>query len=417
MSARRRQRGEGLDVLGSSGVLSPQDTDASIYSAMFDKVDSGRQRVQTVSIFDVLPDPHQPRRAIPSPVRAQWDGKPATTPALFMAWHRLAMQERGQEFQIEPYLLADDTAVRVAEDQVMGPIDTALVELLDLAANIRSNGLTNPITVVHSPNGYHLETGERRWLAYHLLYAYFETEQDKWGRIAARVVEQFSVWRQASENGARANLNAIGRARQLALLIMDLYERRGEGFEQFEQMVNPDGTDRAYYAQVADGVRYPIIRGYNDLVMAAVGLKVPSQVREHRDLLRLPDEVWRIADDLGWTQGKIRSLERQSKVKGKVDTNLLISLALKEAEAEGYRIGIGISPPPTLPDLDSIPTTSPLFAAENFDKIRRLARIARKVGEGAKLSTRDELELPMLREWVYSWLQEVDQNYKRRSRP
>src|SRR5262249_36018206 len=143
------------------------------------------------------PDPLQPRRAIPSPVRIYWDGRPSTIATLFDTWFRMAVDERGKAFDIESFLRGLDDAPRPEEDEKIGPIYASLTDLLDMAANIRANGLTNPITVANTGNGYHLETGERRWLAYHILNLYFEDEQDKWNRIPARVVEDFSVWRQA----------------------------------------------------------------------------------------------------------------------------------------------------------------------------------------------------------------------------
>ncbi|MEP6986901.1 MAG: ParB N-terminal domain-containing protein, partial [Chloroflexota bacterium] len=308
MSNRRRDRQES-NVFDSSGIVTSEMTDSAIFGGIAD-VDSGRQVAKPVSIFDIFPDPLQPRRAIPSPVRAYWDGRPSTTHTLFNAWFRMAVEERGADFKIEPFLVGLE---EVPRPEKMGPIDAALIDLLEMAANIRSNGLTNPITVANTGTSYRLETGERRWLAYHILNTYFEDEQEKWSRIPARVVDGFSVWRQASENNARANLNAISKARQLAILLMDIYQRRsGEKFKSYEEIVGQGDCDRAFYAQVADGTVYPTPQGMGEAVMTAGGFKTSSMMREHRSLLDLPDEVWRVADDLNWTQGRIRQLMRQS---------------------------------------------------------------------------------------------------------
>jgi len=255
VSNRRRDR---QDVFDSGGIVTSEITDSAIFGSIAE-IDSGRQVAKPISILDIYPDPLQPRRAIPSPVRIYWDGRPATTQTLFDAWFRLAVEERGQDFRIEPFLLGLDEAPR---PEKIGPIDAAFIDLLEMAANIRANGLTNPITVANTGSGYRLETGERRWLAYHILCTYFENEQEKWGRIPARVVDGFSVWRQASENNARANLNAISKARQLAILLMDLYQSQmGEKFRTFEQLVGQGECDRAFYAQVADGNVYPTLKG------------------------------------------------------------------------------------------------------------------------------------------------------------
>ncbi len=393
MSNRRRDRQES-NVFESGGIVTSEITDSAIFGSIAE-VDSGRQVAKPIGIFDIYPDPLQPRRAIPSPVRSYWDGRPSTTAALFNSWFHLAIEERGQDFKIEPYLLALDEAPR---PEKMGPIDAAFIDVLEIAANIRSNGLTNPITVANTGSGYRLETGERRWLAYHVLYTYFEHEQDKWGRIPARVVDGFSVWRQASENNARANLNAISKARQLSILLMDLYQRqRGERFRTYEQLVGQGECDRAFYAQVADGDLYPTPQGSVEAVMTAGGFKTSSQMREHRKLLRLPDEVWRIADDLNWTQGRIRQLERQS---GDDDKNL-ISLALKQASTDGYSIGISQPPPPPVQlDEPELVDDSP-FSTQTFARFRKVFSRVKAIGEGTRrASDMDIWEIQKMREWL-----------------
>ena len=393
MSNRRRDRQES-GIFDSGGIVTSEITDSAIFGSIAE-VDSGRQVAKPISIFEIFPDALQPRRAIPSPVRTYWDGRPSTTAALFNSWFHLAVEERGIDFKIEPYLLALDEAPR---PEKMGPIDAAFIDLLEMAANIRSNGLTNPITVANTGNGYRLETGERRWLAYHILYTYFENEQDKWGRIPARVVDGFSVWRQASENNARANLNAISKARQLAILLMDLHQRQlGEKFRTFEQLVGQGECDRAFYAQVADGNIYPTPKGTGEAVMTAGGFKTSSQMREHRDLLRLPDEVWRIADDLNWTQGRIRQLVRQSEG----DDKNLISLALKQASTDGYKVGISQPPPPPLQiEEPEIVDDSP-FSTQTFARFRKVFSRVKAIGEGTRrVSERDLWEIQNMREWL-----------------
>ena len=393
MSSRRRS-GREANIFDSGTVLTPEETASAIFGNIAD-VDAGRQVAKPINILDIFPDPLQPRRAIPSPVRTYWDGRPLTTSALFNSWIHLTKEERGDDFNIEPYLVALDEAPR---PERVGPIEASLVEILELAANIRSNGLTNPITVANTGNGYRLETGERRWLAYHILYTYFEDEQDKWGRIPARVVDGFSVWRQASENNARANLNAISKARQLAILLMDLYQRqRGEKFHTYEQMVGQGECDRSFYAQVADGNLYSTPKGSGEAVMTAGGFKTSSQLREHRDLLRLPDEVWRVADDLNWTQGRIRQLVRQSEGNDKT----LISLALKQASTDGYRIGIATAPSPTLPPDEPIEMDDSPFSDQTFSRFRKVFSRVKAIGEGTRrASDMDIWEIQKMREWL-----------------
>src|SRR5690606_4780692 len=131
-----------------------------------------------------------------------------------------------------------------------GPIESALIRVIDLSASIRRDGLTNPITIADEDGQFIIETGERRWLAYHLLYWRLNTlnndDQHDWSRIPAHVVDELSIWRQASENNARADLNAIGKARQLALLLMDIFVQEGVQFEHLDNYQN----DQTFYAQV-----------------------------------------------------------------------------------------------------------------------------------------------------------------------
>lgn len=395
MSANKRRQNRD-NVFGSGSVLTTEETAAAIFGSIAD-VDAGRQVARPVSIFEIHPDPLQPRRAVPSLVRSHWDGRPATTAALFSHWHLLAQQERDQDFALEPYVLASDEVLR--PDNI-GPIESSLLDVAELAANIRSHGLTNPITVARSQQVYRLETGERRWLAYHLLYLMFENEQDTWGRIPARLVDEFSVWRQAGENNARANLNAISKARQLAILIMNLHERQGTRFLTYEEIVPPGGSDRLFYSQVSVGQGsdgYSIPYGSGELVLNAMGLKQPSQLREYRDLLRLPDEVWQIADDLNWTQGKIRDLKRRSDGNDK----LLISLAVKLAKAERYQVGISVEDLPPLPQKASPQPEGVVLSAENKKLLYKMWRLAERVGQGRKkLSEREKWEIDVVMKWL-----------------
>lgn len=395
MSASKRRQNRD-NVFGSSSVLTTEETAAAIFGSIAD-VDAGRQVAKPISIFEIHPDPLQPRRAVPTPVRSHWDGRPATTAALFSHWHLLAQQERDQDFALEPYVLASDEVLR--PDKI-GPIEASLLDVAELAANIRSHGLTNPITVARSQQVYRLETGERRWLAYHLLYLMFENEQDTWGRIPARLVDEFSVWRQAGENNARANLNAISKARQLALLIMNLHEQQGARFRSYDEVVQPGGSDRLFYAQVSAGQGsdgYSIPYGSGELVLNAMGLKQPSQLREYRELLRLPDEVWQMADDLNWTQGKIRDLKRRSNS----DDKLLISLAVKLAKAERYPVGISVEDLPPLPQKAPPQPEGVVLSAENKKLLYKMWRLAERVGQGRKrLSEREKWEIDVVLKWL-----------------
>ncbi|MEO8608882.1 MAG: ParB N-terminal domain-containing protein [Chloroflexota bacterium] len=297
-----------------------------------------------VSIFEIVPDAKQPRRQIPSTVRQHWNGDTQTLSDMFVAWVELFAEESGRTFDdIETFINQVLAGEEVSPAEVYtgevadskrnwGVIGGSLMAVVNLAAEIRRDGLTNPITVVRVGNQFLIETGERRWLAFHLLHIFLGVSSNAWTTIPAREVKESSVWRQASENTAREQLNAISMARQLAILLMDLIS--DEDFLTFDEVVEGFPCDRAYYAQVSDGNRYRIPRGKGEQLVNAMGVKNPEMLRRYRDLLRLPDEIWMLADDLDWEEGFIRTRVAEfSPIE-----SLQIAKARMLAEEVGYRV-------------------------------------------------------------------------------
>lgn len=284
----------------------PDESYQAVTQAFFGQIAEADRNVvaKPVDIFTITPDPAQPRRAIPSVVRAAWDGKTDTVSDMLARWMNLV------EISPQMYL---DPAPDFERPAAVHPLAESLIRLIDLAATIRRDGLNDPIIVVRHGDGYEIEDGERRWLAHHLLYAY--TNDERWRKIPARIEDQMNVWRQASSNGARASLNAIGKARQLAILLMDLYAGMGVVFAPFEAMVAPGGCDRAYYAQAADGNKFSARGAVVENLLAATGLKNPVQIRQYRALLNIPDQLWLSADDNNLTEREIRNIQAENKRK------------------------------------------------------------------------------------------------------
>ena len=340
----RNQLGKAFDT--TPPPLTTQELDESFYGT-FATLDAGRMDAEPVSILRIYPDPAQPRRTIVSACRHLWNGQPDTVVTLFDQWLKAitserylaladqklseAERQRASYFDLEGYLEADED--RVNRDYPAGPIEANFLRVVDLAASIRRDGLTNPITVAHAGVNFQLETGERRWLAFHLLHAFYDgadgrpDERDRWSKIPARVVERASVWRMANENNVRADLNAIGKARQFALLLMDIYRQRGREFATYDEMIAPGESDRKFYAQVFDSKEFPM-RGVTDKLLQAMGFNSRTQMSEHRALLLLPDQVWQWADDLNWAQRRIRDMQREARREdGKLDRKLLVEVA------------------------------------------------------------------------------------------
>lgn len=335
MSSRRRQDGGNMFERKQGTGLSLMEMDAKVYGALDD---GGILSAVPVSIHEIRPDARQPRRQVPSALR-HLVGEPD---ALFSAW----MFALADEWEWPPEMVENHINLLLNGDEVSDPdlyqqdapsterkvrvMEQSLLAVVNLAADIRRvGGLTNPITIAGQPGRYLIETGERRWLAYHLLHLRYGAE---WERIPARKVQAASVWRQASENTARANLNAISMARQFAVLLMDLL-----GAEQFQPFEAFEGQhDRAYYAQVADGQTYRVPRGKGEQLLNAMNLKEAQQLRQYRNLLRLPDAVWTMADDLNWSEYFIRA-----QVVGRaVSERQIVHMAEYFASAEGYTVAV-----------------------------------------------------------------------------
>ena len=321
MSRRRRNRdreGTLLNLRRSSA----QDAADAIYRDAglppdIARLDNQRKTARPVDISNIWPDRAQPRRAVPLRARMYWDGDPRNVAQLFAGWQQ-ELRHEGSFLELEALLHQthlpqgvdgnqDESNVDAAWLEQVGPLAAALMELAALALSIRQSGLTNPITVARAERAFMLETGERRWLAWHLLHLHFP--QENWTHIPAHLVEYVDVWRQAGENSARRNLNAIGRARQLAILLMDLLRERGYSFRDYDEVLAAGGNEREYYAQVADGHEFRVPRGEGERLLHAMGLKSPTQLRQYRALLRLDDQRWQQADERDLAEGEIRRLQ------------------------------------------------------------------------------------------------------------
>ena len=284
--------------------------------------DSEYQAIEAVSIHEIRPNAIQPRYSIPHDLTDMLELNSENIIDIFERWIAAVQLESGQkDFDILNYLTGavterGDKAEREPNESAglaslpHSAKEYALMKLIDLAASIRRDGLSNPVSLARHADHYEIETGERRWLAYHILYWRFgdgDTRPDgslvNWSRIPARIVKGVDVWRQASENNARDNLNAISRARQLSLLLMDLH-----GWRHFRPLAECE-SEQAFYAQVADGARWRIPRGQGERLLNAMGMAEASQLRQYRALLRLPAELWRKGDDESLSEGELRKLK------------------------------------------------------------------------------------------------------------
>lgn len=298
--------------LPSMPLSSLNDVDRGIYGDI-EAVDSSRLVAEPIDIHSIYPDPVQPRRILPLMFRNSVQSGAdlyENMPRLWTEWENQINQTRFTPLNIEQmiYHQSHSDEDRNEDDlpEVMSTSESILMEIIQLAASILRDGLTNPITVVTAGPYHHIETGERRWLAYHLLY--HVTQDSAFMQIPARVVNEFNVWRQASENNARQNLNAIGKARQFALLMMDLWQYDEKAPRQFSPM-GAFETDREFYAQVGD-MRPPY--GKADQLLNALGAQTSATFTRCRKLLSLPDPVWDIGDLMSLPEDTLLKLEQLS---------------------------------------------------------------------------------------------------------
>lgn len=297
MAKRRKNIGGGA-FDGTSDQMLQQDAD---FFGQLSKRDAGRELIRTLPLMQVWPDLKQPRRVVPASIRKDWDGSPVNAGAVLNHWMNRAGELSGLPIPaMTSALIAGEDVEQSLETENV--IASVWLDLVGLAASIKVDGLQNPITVVQSGDNYVVETGERRWMASLLLRAFDESVDS----IKARIVQP-NVWAQAAENGRRQSLNAIGMARQLALLIMAMYE--DQEFQPYETLVQPGTSDRAYYAQVSE---LQIRRGFSQRVLDATGLKSKYQISQYRRLLTIPDDLWQLADEENWTEFKIRGAISES---------------------------------------------------------------------------------------------------------
>jgi len=301
---RPRPKFTGSNPLGGDNTpttpLTPIKADSAIYSAnKLEIAPSGNIVAPPIPLVDIRPNRLQPRRIIPLRLLDGWLGEVDVAQEVFNRWHQEAEDILGNP--IDVFAVINKQSSLFEDDQQIPPgIVQDFIEELQLAGEILRDGLTNPITVIGNRPPYIIETGERRWLAYYILWLL--TDDSRWSSIPAVIQDKDgSVWRTASENGVRQNLNAIAKARQLAILIMHLNQSRHEylPYEAFE-------NDREYYAQVADGNIHKIPTDSAQAVSDATGLNGYARVSQFRRILNLSNEAWDLADEQNWKEEKIR---------------------------------------------------------------------------------------------------------------
>jgi hypothetical protein len=143
---------------------------------------------------------------------------------------------------------------------------------------------------------YRIETGERRYWANYINMEFIPSYQGD-GTVPCIILPpgEASVFRQAKENTSRAGLNAIGMARQVALLILAVHD--------IHPPLGP--VDHDFYRQALE----LDLRGkpeYTGDILNAMGGITRQRMSQYKLLLSLSDESIELADQHSMDEGKLR---------------------------------------------------------------------------------------------------------------
>lgn len=251
-------------------------------------------RVERILLEMVRPDPVQPRRVLPEQIHFAFHEQRLTpTQALkqLVQLVQVAARQQGRPFTNVLELLPNSDDERDEEGEVkLSPEEQLLRDLVNLAVTIRDDGQVNPLTVVDVSQGvtrlFRIETGERRYWATWLLRDFMPHYTGD-GMIPCLIIptEKASVFRQAKENMARSGLSSIAMARQLALLLLTVYEYQ-----------IPDvAVSNEFYRQALE-LDLRGRREYNEAILSAMGGVKKGYLSYIKNLLRLSDEALELAD-------------------------------------------------------------------------------------------------------------------------
>ncbi len=292
--AKRRSRGTRalLEEMGDLGDLARTPSEIS-----------GRGvKVVSIVLDRIRPDPAQPRRVLPEPIRSEFLSGHINARQALERWEALVTDEALSLGRPRPDWQAlldrnpedrDADPITVDPPGQAGPEEELLRAIVATAATIRHGGQVSPITVSEMDGGsyYRIETGERRYWAHHWLTMWVS---EGFEQIQCIVVPEASPWRQAAENTSREGLSAMAMARQLATLLLDLYD------------IRPDYTRPIPNDWYRQALEYRVPRGEGANLRAALGGIERSQFSRIQALLRLPDPAWELADRYRLEEKRLR---------------------------------------------------------------------------------------------------------------
>jgi hypothetical protein len=274
-----------LDILSSIG-----DQDFLGAEVMQNLRDHGL-RVERIAISLIRPDAAQPRRVLPEAIHHSFHSQeitPVQALKQYIEKGRIIARQKGRPFENLLDLLT--SAEDATEDVALTPPERDLRELTNLAVTLRQDGQVNPLTIVDRTEGampsYIIETGERRYWANYIDMEFIPGYQGD-SSVPCIILPpgEASVFRQAKENTSRAGLNAIGLARQAALLLLAVHD------------IHPPlgAVSHDFYQQALD-LDLRSKREFTTDILSAMGGISRSRLSHFKALLGLSDEAVELAD-------------------------------------------------------------------------------------------------------------------------
>jgi hypothetical protein len=288
-----------LDILNSIGEQDFLD------DRMMQNLRANGLRVENIALSLIRPDPAQPRRVLPEIVHQSFhNGEITPVQALkqYVNKIRILAKQKGRPFENLLDLLNLES-----EDEEPGQLtqpEQGLRDLVNLALTLKNDGQVNPLTIVDVTEGvtpsYLIETGERRYWASYINMEFIPAYEGD-GTIPCIILPdgQASVFRQAKENTSRAGLNAIGMARQAALLILAVHD--------IHPPLGAVGND--FYRQVLE-LDLRSKREYTTEILLAMGGITRGRLSHYKRLLTLSDEAIELADRYSIDEGRLRHIAR-----------------------------------------------------------------------------------------------------------
>lgn len=264
---------------------------------------SGLQ-VEYIHIEMIRPDPANPRRVLPQHIYETFHNqqiRPEQALRQFVEYTKQIAKQHGRGFGSLMDLLPS-TADEIEETGNLTPEEVTLRDLVILADTLRNDNQVNPITVVEirqqggTGRTFLIETGERRYWATWILRELPGYDGD--GTIPClNVTGRQSVFRAARENTSRAGLNAIATARQIAILLLNVYG--------IEPPMGPVPND--WYRQALD-LDLRGKREYTAEILSSMGGMHRRDFSRYKALLQLSDAAMEMADRYQMEERKLRPL-------------------------------------------------------------------------------------------------------------